>query len=223
MSSVFEKPCDRLLGQAVDQVDADGVEAELARFADQPQRVGYGLDAVHRFLHGRVEVLDAEAAAIEADAIQIAQGVGRDRARVELDRILAAFVRRKLEMLPHLLDQPLDFERRQERGCATAEVQLFHDAVAIVEITLHLDFAMQAVQVRLGLFVVAGDDLGAAAVEAGARAERNVHVQRQRARDGVLVAGHGDGPVLVDAETVRELHRGGVRRVARTRAVVAAD
>ena len=126
-------------------------------------------------------------------------------------------------MLTDLLDQPLDFERRQERGCAAAEVQLFHDTVAIVEITLHLDFPVQPVQVRLGFFVIAGDDLGAAAVEARARAERDVHVQGERAWDRVLVAGDGDRPVLVDAEAVRELHRGGVRRIARTRAVVAAD
>jgi hypothetical protein len=81
-----------LLRQPVDQVDAHRVEAELARLADQPQRVRNGLDAVHRLLHQRVEVLDAEAATVESDVGEVAQRVARDGTRVELDRVLASRV-----------------------------------------------------------------------------------------------------------------------------------
>ena len=126
-------------------------------------------------------------------------------------------------MLAELLDEPLDLERGQERGRAAAEVQLLDDAIPVVELALHLHFAVQSVEIGLGLFVVAGDDLGAAAIEAGARAERDVHVERQLPRDRVLVAGERHGPVLVDAETVGELDRRGVRRIARARPVVTAD
>ena len=132
-------------------------------------------------------------------------------------------VARQLEVAAELLDQPVDLERGEEGGRAAAEVQLLDLAVLVVELALQLDLAVQPVEVSLGLLVVAGDDLGAAAVEARARAERDVHVQRQRPRDRVLVAGERRGLVLVQAELVGELHGRRVRGVARAGPVVAAD
>ena len=212
-----------LLRQAVDEVHAHRPEAELAGLAYQPQRVGHGLDPVDGLLHQRVEILDAEAAAVEADARQVAQRVAGDGARVELDGVFAARIARQLEVAAELLDQPVDLERCQERRRAAAEVQLLDLTVAVVELALQLDLAMQAVQVGLGLLVVAGDDLGAAAVETGARAEGDVHVQRQWPRNRVLVARERRRPVLGKPEAVGELHRRRVRRIARARPVVATD
>ena len=56
-----------LVGQAVDEVDVDAVEAERAGAGDQVARHFVGLDAMDGFLHFGVEILDAHAEAIEAE------------------------------------------------------------------------------------------------------------------------------------------------------------
>ena len=61
-------------------------------------------------------------------------------------------------------------------------------AVAVEQRALQRDLALEVVEVARGIAVVARDQAGAAAVEAGALAERHVDVERQRARDRVFVA-----------------------------------
>ena len=78
-----------LFRQAVDQVDVERLEAARARGRDHVARHLVGLDAVHRALHRRVEVLHAEARAVETEFREEADGLRRARARVDLDRVFA--------------------------------------------------------------------------------------------------------------------------------------
>ena len=80
----------RLLRQAVDQVGVDRLEAERARRAHQVTHALEALHAVHRLLHRRVEVLDAEADAVEAQSRPARQALGVRGARIDLDRDLGA-------------------------------------------------------------------------------------------------------------------------------------
>src|SRR5690606_39868377 len=73
------------------------------------------------------------------------------------------------------------------RGAA-AQVHLYHLAVAVEQRPEHGHLPHEAVQVGFAAAEVAGDDAVAAAVEAGAEAERDVRVQRQPARDRVVIA-----------------------------------
>ena len=59
-----------LVGQAVDEVDVDAAETECARLRDQIAGHFERLDAMDGFLHFGVEILNAEAQAIEAEAPQ---------------------------------------------------------------------------------------------------------------------------------------------------------
>src|SRR5690606_17488378 len=79
---------DRLPGQAVDEVEVDGAEAARARLFDRGARDLLALDAVHRFLDRRVEVLHADRAAVEAEAGEELERPGGNAPRVDLDRAL---------------------------------------------------------------------------------------------------------------------------------------
>src|SRR3546814_5594990 len=77
---------DVLFRQAVDEVDVD--RAEVGGAAGVHDRAGFldRLDAIDRLLHHRIEILHAEAGAVEADLAQLGD-VGRvGEARVEFDR-----------------------------------------------------------------------------------------------------------------------------------------
>ena len=71
----------RLLGQAVDQVGIDRLEADAPRRSHQLAHLLDGLDAVHRLPHVSVEVLHAEDQAVEAQRGQVLQARGRGAAR----------------------------------------------------------------------------------------------------------------------------------------------
>jgi hypothetical protein len=78
--------------------------------------------------------------------------------------------------------------RRQEIGRAAAEVKLDDVAIAVEHLRRHCDLADEARNIGFRQRPVAGDDPVAAAVEARARAEWHVHVDRQRAGDRFGVA-----------------------------------
>ena len=75
--------------QAVDEVGADAVVTGVARGGDGVAHVCKALDAVHRLLYRRVEVLHAEADAVKAQLAQEAQVVRADGARVDFDAVFA--------------------------------------------------------------------------------------------------------------------------------------
>jgi hypothetical protein len=72
---VRAKRLRRLLGQAVDQVGIDRLEVQRAR-GHQVAHALERLHAVHRLLHVGVEVLHAEADAVEAHGRQVRQAFG---------------------------------------------------------------------------------------------------------------------------------------------------
>jgi hypothetical protein len=79
----------RLSRQAVDQIDVDRAQTVPTAGVDDRKRFLDGLHAVHRRLYRRVEILDAEACAVEADRRKLAHIAGGNRARIELDRNVA--------------------------------------------------------------------------------------------------------------------------------------
>ena len=168
----------RLLGQAVDQVDIDRLEADAPRRSQQAAHLLEGLDAVHRLLHVGIEILHAEVQPVEAQRGQMLQALGRGGARVDLDRQLGA--RRELEVLAQQGHQLAELGIAQEGGRATPQVQLRHALAAAQHRHVQRHLLGQHVQILGGLVVVFGDDLVAGAVVADRFTERDVQVHRQR-------------------------------------------
>ena len=212
-----------LLGQAVDQVHVDRAEAVFAAGLDDAQGLLHALDAVHRLLHHRIEILHAQAGAVEAGLAQLAHFGRGDEARIQLDRAVHLRAAGEGEVPAQHVHHLGDLLRVQEVGRATAEVHLLDLAVAVEHRGGQRDLAVQPGQVGLPARLVAGDDAVAAAVEARAGAERDVQIQRNRARDRIAIAGRGHLAQLRLAEPGRELRRGRVRGIARPRHVVALE
>ena len=111
-----------LLGQAVDQVGIDGLETQCARLDDQIAHALERLHTVHGFFNLRVEVLDAETDAVEAQAGQMGQTLLVGRARVDLDGQLGG--RRQPEALPQHVHPLGTFAVIQKRRRPATQVQL---------------------------------------------------------------------------------------------------
>ncbi|MNS94229.1 hypothetical protein D3C72_1284410 [compost metagenome] len=165
--------------QAVDQVHAHRLEAGLARGVDHQPGFRLALDAVHRLLYRRIEILDADAHAVETETAQVQHGVAANLARVDLDGKLA--FRQQFEVAVDDAHHPVQLRIGEEGRCAAAEMQLDH-LLATAEFFRHQrDFLFQVVEVGVGAALVLGDDLVAAAVVADGVAERDMHVQRDAA------------------------------------------
>ena len=214
---------DGLPGQPVDQVHVDRLEAVGAAGLDDGEGFLHALDAIDGTLHLRIEVLDAEAGAVEADVGELGDVCRLDEAGIEFDRDVAAIAVGEAEVAAQAVHDFTQLRRGQEIGRAAAEVQLDDLAVAVEQLAVQRDLAVQAGQVALGAAGVAGDHAVAATVEAGALAERHVHVERQPARDRVAIAGADRFAKLRLAEAAGELRRRRVRGVAGPRPVVAAQ
>ena len=212
-----------LLRQAVDQVDADRAEAVLAGRLDHRSRLLDALHAVDRALHVDVEILDAERNAVEADLGQHAHGVRIAVARIDLDAELAIRRIGQREALVQAFEQTLHLRGIEEVRCAAAEMQLVDRAIGVEHRRGHLDFAQQMFEIAVRAATIARDDARAAAVEARTQAERDMHVDRERARNRVLVRGVRDATQVVFGKALMEMWRGRVRGVARTVDVVARD
>ena len=131
------------------------------------QRLLDALHAVHRALHHRIEVLHAEAGAVEAAAPRkLAMSPVLKEARIELDGEIAVGARGQMEVAAQALHQLADLCRVEEVRRAAAEVQLHDFAVAVEQRRHQLDLACQALQIGRGARRVARDDAVAAAVEA---------------------------------------------------------
>ena len=84
-STVSREAVGGLVGQAVDQVDIDAVEAQRASLGDQIAGHLVGLDAMDGLLHFGIEILNAQAQAIEAQAAQAFQVLRAGDARIDFD------------------------------------------------------------------------------------------------------------------------------------------
>src|SRR5690606_13709997 len=182
------------------------------------------LDALYPvdgLLHFRVEVLHADAGAIEAHP-----AVRRDVARlqeawVELYREVAIGGRAQAEVARQAVEQLLELRRPQEIRRAAPQVDLYDFAITVEERSHPGDLAHQARDVGAPLGYVARDDAVAAAVEARAETVGDVQIQRQRLRDRLLVAA---ADVLAQhrfVEVRAEVRRRRIRCVARSGAIVA--
>ena len=225
---LFHRARERFRGlarQAMDQVDVDRIEADRARRLHQRGHLVERLHAVHRALHVGVEVLHAETQSVEAQAAQMHQALGRDGARVDLDRTLRA--RREVEGRAQRPHQALELDIGQEGRCATAQVQLRQRLVAAQHLDLQGQLTFECAEIGSGALVVAGDDLVAGAVEADRLAKRNMHVDRQRRAPAHQAAARCTGAgalgqrlaVLGRAEGVDKSIRRRVRGVAGARRI----
>jgi hypothetical protein len=97
---------------------------------------------------------------------------------------------------------------------AATKVQLLDLVHSGKQLALHRDFTLEVIEVGGGPFVFARDDLVAGAVVADAVAERNVHVQRQRASAALASGCHG-GQIVVGAEPGIKAIGSGIRGIAR--------
>ena len=97
-----------------------------------------------------IEVLHAEAGAVEADGGQLGDVVRRDEARIELDRDVAVGASGEMELPAQRVHHFAQLRRRQEVRRAAAEVQLDDFAVAVEQLRGQVDLAVQPRQVGLG-------------------------------------------------------------------------
>lgn len=100
-----------LQGQAVDEVAGDGVVAVVAGACDHVADVFKGLDAVDGTLHVGVDVLYAEADAVEAHVAQGFEIGVVHGARVDFDAVFAFVFRGKTEMVMQEGEDVTDFVR----------------------------------------------------------------------------------------------------------------
>ncbi len=214
---------DGLQGQAVDQVDADRLEAGITGGLDQFAGLLFGLDAVDCDLHLLVEVLHTEAQAVEAELAQAVDLLGGDGARVHLKGELVAVAVIHVERLMQACHQVGQLFAGEIGRCATAQVQLGQLARAVEQRTLHGDLALEVLEVLDGALGLVGDDLVAGAVVAQALAERDVDVHRQRLGRLRLIAARSGSAVVVLGEGLMELRGSRVGRVAWTGTVVFLD
>ena len=175
-----------LLGQTVNQVDAHRFEAVGTRRLDDLQRLLFALDAVHRFLHGRIKILHADTDAVEPQLPKQRDGSIAHLARIDLDGIFAVF--HQLEIIADRAHHMTQFVIAQESGGAAAEMQLFDTAILAQQDSLHFDLFDQVAHILVGLAEIFGNDFITGAIEAQGIAERDVDIQRQRAADAAHLA-----------------------------------
>ncbi|BCD89485.1 hypothetical protein PSm6_58920 [Pseudomonas solani] len=123
-----------------------------------------------------------------------------------------------LAQVPH---EAAQFVVAEEGRRATAEVQLL-DLLLRVEVAGdQFDLALELFQVGQGAAAILGDDLVAGAVVADVRAERHMHIERDRAQGLAAVAQRVKQ--VEGADALVELHGGRVGGVTRACGVVTAD
>jgi len=138
------------------------------------------LQAIDRALHRRVKVLQANADPVETQFAQQAHGRPVGFARVDFDAVVTRIVIEQIEMLAQVRHQLTQFIVAEKGRCAAAEMQLL-DFLRRVEVAGdQLDFLLEPLQIRLRTPAILGNDLVAGAVVTNVRAERHMHVQRQR-------------------------------------------
>src|SRR5688572_966595 len=108
-----------------------------------------------------------------------------------------------------MIEQPGQLRHGQIRWRAAAKMQLSDGASATEQRALQLYFAIQALQILLGVRPVARDDLVTAAVETRVLTERNVNIHRQRPHSSGI-AQQRRAAIRLLVETGVKMNRGGV-------------
>ncbi len=207
--------------KAVYQVDVNRAELQGARRFDDGAGFVHALQAIDGALHQGVEVLHAQADAVEAQFTQQAHGRPVGLAGVDFDAVIAGVVVHQGKMLAQMRHQLTQFDMAEKSRRATTEVQLLDDLTAIDMAGDHLDFLLQTLQIGLRAAPVLGDDFIAGAVVANVGAERDVHVQRQRAHG--LAAFTQRVQQIERTHLIMKLQSSGVGRITRSCQIVAAD
>ena len=187
---------------------------------DDGQGLADGLDAVHRLLHERIEILDAQAGAIEPGRGECADIVRFQETRVQLDREVRIVGFTEAEVPAQHVHRLRKLAGRKKIGCAATEMQLYDFPVTVEQCGSQLDFAIQTRQIDLALGEVPGDDPVASAIETRAHAEGHVDVDGKPARDRIFVAAMDGFAQFFGAEVSAELRRRRIRRISRPGAVV---
>ncbi len=167
-----------------------------------------------RGLHLGIEVLHAEADAIEAQLREQRHPFVVDAARIDLDRMLA--VRPQIEV-PVQRAHDLPHFGGIEEGRRTAAPVRLHHGPALAQAGCHQrHLARQIADIARTAAVIARDDLVAAAVVADVLAERDMQVERQRRVGAPCPAIVQRRQVRVLAEAGMEAIGGRIGRVARS-------
>src|SRR6266478_5947918 len=172
---VGESDC-RLEGKAVNQIDVDAIEAEIASGEEQVARHLVRLDAVHRLLHVGMEVLNAHAETVEAEFAQRFEMLARGYTGVDFDPNLTVGV--EMEMFFCECEEILDLLGCQVGGSAAAPMELDYGAILRDALADALQLLLENAEVgRRDVLVFLNDDV-TRAKQAETFAEGNVHVQR---------------------------------------------
>lgn len=105
-----------LLRQAVDQINVDRAKLQCARSVDHRAGFFQALQAIDRTLHRRVEVLQADADAVETQFTQQAHGRPVGFTRVDLDAVIARVVLQQVKVLAQVCHQLAQFVVAEKVG-----------------------------------------------------------------------------------------------------------
>jgi hypothetical protein len=210
----------RLAGQAVHQVDVHAGEARVAAALVDVQRALAALPAADGHLHGLLEVLHAQADAVEAGRAQERHLFGRGDARVDLQRDLG--VGRQVERAAEHRQGAAHLGLAQVVRRAAAPMELHHAPVRADQRGDHRQFLLDTVEILGDGVLLARDQRIAPAVEAMLRAEGQVQVDGQFV-SGLLGQFGQRLAVLGVAESLLPGRHRRVARVARAGGIVLLD
>src|SRR5579859_6120853 len=208
-----------LVGEAVDEIDVDAIEAEDASGLDQAGGEFEGLDAVDGFLDERMKILDAHTEAVETELAKNFEMFAAGDAGIDFDADFS--VGSESEMFASEAEEVFDLRGRQVSGSAAAPMELSDGTLAGDVAADASHFALQDFEVRRCDALIFLDDDVAGAEEAQALAKGDVHVERN--------GGFGAVGFFMDffevggAEGIVPNRRGGIAGVAGAGTVVAPE
>src|SRR4029077_3305299 len=163
-----------LIGQSVNQIHVDALEAQLTSGKEQIAGQFERLNAVNGLLHFAMEILDSHAQAIESQAAQSFEVLAGRDARVDLNADLRVGCKRKASA--HSSKQVFDLFGGQI-GRSSATPMKLHDLTVFRNASADpLHFLFQDAEVRLGDALVLLNDYAAGAEQAQTLAKWDVHV-----------------------------------------------
>ena len=217
----FGKAFRSLVRQAVDQIQVDGAEADVARFVQYRLSHVPGLDTVHRLLHFRIHILYAQADTVETQLPEGGQSIFVHFPGIDFDTVVPIVAGLQVEQLTITGHQVLHHIPGQEGRCTTTPVQLLDRAVGTEQFRLDGRFFQYPLHIGHGLVALLGDHLVAGAVVAKVRTERQVSIQRDGPASGLAAASRLDH--VFNGIVRSELYRCWVGCVARSAQIITAD